>query len=77
MTDPIIQEVRAARAEVAADFGNDRARFWAWALEQQEAQKELKKRLPAAPAQPKVKPTAKSKSPAPRKPTVRPVRALA
>jgi hypothetical protein len=77
MTDHILQEVRAARAEVAADFGNDRARFWAWAREQQKAQKETKKQLPAAPAKPTVKATAKSKSPVPRKRTVRPARALA
>ena len=77
MTDPILQEVRASRAEVAADFGNDRARFWAWAREQQEAQKESKKQLPAAPTKPTVKPIAKSKSHAPRKRAVRPARALA
>ena len=77
MTDHILQEVRAARAEVAADFGNDRARFWAWAREQQEAQKESKKQLPAVPAKQTVKQTAKSKSLAPRKRSVRPARALA
>jgi len=29
MIDSIVQEVREARAEIAAEFGHDRARFWA------------------------------------------------
>jgi hypothetical protein len=36
--DTIVQEVREARAEIAAEFGHDRARFWAWAIAQQEAE---------------------------------------
>lgn len=44
MTDPIVEEVRAARAAIAAEFGHDRGRFLAWARD-----KEEKERLAKAP----------------------------
>ena len=44
MTDPIVEEVRAARAAIAAEFGHDRERFLAWARD-----KEEKERLAKAP----------------------------
>lgn len=42
MIDRIVQEVREARAEIAAEFGHDRAKFWAWARAQQEAENKAK-----------------------------------
>ena len=52
MIDSIVQEVRAARAQIAADFGHDRARFWAWARSQQAAERKAKHQLPTSPEQP-------------------------
>lgn len=49
MTDTIVQEVREARAEIAAEFGYDRAKFWAWARGQQEAERKAKHQLPTSP----------------------------
>jgi len=49
MIDNIVQEVREARAEIAAEFGYDRARFWAWARGQQEAERKAKHQLPTSP----------------------------
>jgi len=51
MTDSIVQEVREARAQIAAEFGHDRARFWAWARNQQEAERQAKHHLPTSPQQ--------------------------
>ncbi len=56
MIDTIVQEVRAARAQIAAEFGHDRARFWAWARSQQAAERKAKHQLPTSPEQP-LKPT--------------------
>ena len=50
MTDTIVQEVREARAQIAADFGYDRARFWAWARSQQAAERKAKHPLPTSPS---------------------------
>jgi hypothetical protein len=47
MTQNIIQEVREAREEIAAEFGNDRVLFWAWARKQQETERQTKPQLPA------------------------------
>ena len=33
-TDPIVQEVREARAAIAEEYGYDSARYLAWAREQ-------------------------------------------
>ena len=49
MIDTIVQEVREARAQIAADFGHDRARFWAWARSQQAAERKAKHHLPTSP----------------------------
>ena len=49
MTDSIVQEVREARADIAAEFGHDRAKFWAWARAQQESESKAKHQLPTGP----------------------------
>ena len=49
MIDTIVQELRDARAEIAAEFGYDRAKFWAWARGQQEAERKAKQHLPTSP----------------------------
>ena len=49
MTHSIVQEVCEARAEIAAEFGHDRARFWAWARAQQEAERQANHQLPITP----------------------------
>jgi hypothetical protein len=49
MIDRIVQEVREDRAEIAAEFGHDRAKFWVWARAQQKAEREAKHELQVAP----------------------------
>lgn len=49
MIDSIVQEVREARAQIAEEFGYDRARFWAWARDQQEAERKAQHQLPTSP----------------------------
>ena len=49
MIDPVVQQVREAREQIAAEFGHDRAKFWAWAREQQEAERKAKHQLPTSP----------------------------
>jgi hypothetical protein len=49
MKDPIIQEVRAARAAVAADFDFDLHKFFAWAKSHMAAEKRAKHKLPTNP----------------------------
>lgn len=39
-TDPIVQEVRDARASIAAEFGYDLSKYLAWAREQTRLKKE-------------------------------------
>ena len=78
MIDSIVQEVREARAQIAAEFGYDRAKFWAWARGQQAAERKAKHQLPASPN--KTLETAcggTSKSPVTRKRRVRPARVSA
>ena len=77
MKDPIVQEVREARAAVAADFDFDLHKFFAWAKTHAAVEKKAKHWLPTGPIKQTVKATAKSKSLAPRKRKVRPARALA
>jgi hypothetical protein len=78
MKDPIVQEVREARAAVAADFDFDLHKFFAWAKTHTAIEKKAKHRLPTGPTKPTVKAIAKpSKSPAARKRSARPARALA
>jgi hypothetical protein len=40
MTDSIVQEVRAARAAIAADFGYDLSKYLVWIREQTRLRKE-------------------------------------
>ncbi|MBL9183865.1 MAG: hypothetical protein JNN17_17120 [Verrucomicrobiaceae bacterium] len=39
-TDPIVQEVREARADIAAEFGYDLSKYLAWIREQTRLRKE-------------------------------------
>ena len=67
MIDSIVQEVREARAEIAAEFGYDRARFWAWARGQQEAERKAQHQLPTSPNKKLETTGGASKSPVARK----------
>ncbi len=49
MKDPIVQEVREARAAVAADFGFDLHKFFAWAKTHTAAERKAKQWLPTGP----------------------------
>jgi hypothetical protein len=49
MKDPIVQEVREARAAVAADFGFDLHKFFAWAKTHTAAERKAKQWLPTDP----------------------------
>jgi len=49
MKDPIVQEVRDARAAVAADFGFDLHKFFAWAKAHTAAERKAKQWLPTSP----------------------------
>lgn len=49
MKDPIVQEVRDARAAVAADFGFDLHQFFAWAKTHAAAERKAKHWLPTNP----------------------------
>jgi len=49
MKDPIVQEVREARAAVAADFGFDLHKFFAWAKTHTAAERKAKHWLPTGP----------------------------
>lgn len=49
MKDPIVQEVRDARAAVAADFGFDLHQFFAWAKTHTAAEQKAKHWLPTGP----------------------------
>lgn len=40
MTDPIVQEVRDARASIAAEFGYDLSKYLVWIREQTRLRKE-------------------------------------
>ncbi len=77
MIDTIVQEVRAARAQIAADFGYDRAKFWAWAREQQTAERKAKHQLPTSPGKTLETTAGARKSPVTRKRRVRSSRASA
>ena len=73
MKDPIVQEVRDARAAVAADFGFDLHKFFAWAKRHTAAEKKAKHWLPTGVKDTKTKTTGgASKSSATRKRRVRP-----
>ncbi|MBN8458096.1 MAG: hypothetical protein J0M04_09670 [Verrucomicrobia bacterium] len=49
MKDPIVQEVREARAAVAADFDFDLNKFFAWAKAHTAAERKAKHWLPTSP----------------------------
>ena len=77
MIESIVQEVRAARAEIAAEFSYNRASFWAWARSQQEAERAAKHQLPTSPNKTLEITAGASKSPVTRKRRVRPARVSA
>ena len=75
MIDPIVQEVRDARAAIAAEFSYDLPKYLAWIREQMEARK-------AAPGKPRANKALKATggaatSPVTQKRRVRPARASA
>ena len=49
MKDTIVQEVRDARAAIAADFNGDLAKFFAWAKAHAAAERKAKHLLPTHP----------------------------
>jgi len=71
MKDPIVQEVRDARAAVAADFSFDLHQFFAWAKTHTAAERKAKQWLPTNPDN---KPEAPVEASVPRKRRVRAAR---
>jgi hypothetical protein len=53
MKDPLIQQMREARAAVASEFDFDLHNFFAWAKSHAAAEQRAKGRLPITPALPK------------------------
>ncbi len=73
MKDPIVQEVREARAAVAADFDFDLHKFFAWAKAHAIAERNAKHWLPTSPNNKTLETTAgTTKSPVARKRPGRP-----
>ena len=72
MKDPIVQEVRDARAAVAADFGFDLRQFFAWAKTHTAAERKAKHWLPTGPPKAPEERSGVSKTPVTRKPLARP-----
>ena len=64
MKDTIVQEVREARAALAADFDYDLGKFFAWAKAHTTAERKAKHSLPTQPATP-AKPTRRKTAKAP------------
>jgi hypothetical protein len=64
MKDTIVQEVREARAAVAADFDCDLGKFSAWAKAHTTAERKARHPLPTQPATP-AKPTRRKTARAP------------
>ena len=77
MKDPIVQEVRDARAAVAADFGFDLHKFFAWAKAHTAAERKAKHWLPTGPDKPLETKGGASKSPVARKRRARTARVSA
>lgn len=77
MKDPIVQEVRDARAAVAADFGFDLHKFFAWAKTHTAAERKAKHWLPTSPIKTLETTDGAAKSPVTRKRRVRPGRVSA
>ncbi len=74
MKDPIVQEVRDARAAVAADFGFDLHKFFAWAKTHTAAERKAKHWLPTNPDKTPDTPVGASVPPVTRKRRVRAAR---
>ncbi len=74
MKDPIVQEVRDARAAVAADFGFDLHKFFAWAKAHTAAERKAKHWLPTGPNKKLETTGGAAVSPLARKRRVRPAR---
>jgi hypothetical protein len=72
MKDPIVQEVREARAAVAADFDFDLHKFFAWAKAHTTAERKAKHWLPTSPNKALETTGGTTKSPAARKRLKRP-----
>ena len=77
MKDPIIRQVREARAAVAADFGFDLHKFFAWAKAHAAAERKAKHWLPTSPNKTLEATGGTTKSPLTRKRQGRPARASA
>jgi len=77
MKDPIVQEVREARAAVAADFGFDLHKFFAWAKAHTAAERKAKHWLPTSPNKTRETTGGAPASPVARKRRVRPARVSA
>jgi hypothetical protein len=77
MKDPIVQEVRQARAAVAADFGYDLHKFFAWAKTHTAAERKAKRWLPTGPNETLETTGGAAKPSAVRKRRVRPARVSA
>jgi len=77
MKDPIVQEVRDARAAVATDFGFDLHKFLAWAKTHTAAERKAKQWLPTSPNKTPETTGRAAKSPVTRKRRVRPTRVSA
>ena len=77
MKDHIVQEVRDARAAVAADFGFDLHKFFAWAKAHTAAERKAKHWLPTGPNKALETTGGAPKSPVARKRRVRPARVSA
>ncbi len=74
MKNPIVQEVREARAAVAADFGFDLHKFFAWAKTHAAAERKAKHWLPTGPSKTLQTTSGAAKSAVPRKRRARPAR---
>ena len=74
MKNPILQEVREARAAVSADFGFDLHKFFAWAKAHTAAEGKARHWLPTSPDQSLQTTGGEAKSPAARKRRVRAAR---
>ncbi len=72
MKDPIVQEVRDARAAVGADFDFDLHKFFTWAKAHAAAERKAKHRLPTGPNKTLETAGGTTKSPVARKRRVRP-----
>lgn len=77
MKDHIVQEVRDARAAVAADFDFDLHKFFAWAKTHTASERKAKHWLPTGPNKTQETTGGASVSPVARKRRVRPARVSA